>query len=61
MADDSARTYDVDLFVIGGGMDLAPPQGFAYSLCLLFLGYAAVVALRLVQRPTDEAPANDKP
>lgn len=57
--------YNVGLMlgppVIGGGMDLAPPQGFAYSLCLLFLGYAAVVALRLVQRPTDEAPANDKP
>lgn len=47
--------YNVGLMlgppIIGGGMDLVPPQGFAYSLCLLFLSYAAVVALRLVQRP----------
>ena len=56
MADDLDRTYDVDLFVIGGGMDLAPPQGFAYSLCLLFLAYAAVVALRIVRQPGHDAP-----
>ena len=47
--------YNVGLMfgppVIGGGMDLVPPQGFAYSLCLLFLAYAAIVAMRLVQRP----------
>ncbi|MCJ2035221.1 MFS transporter [Methylobacterium sp. J-068] len=47
--------YNVGLMlgppIIGGGMDLVPPQGFAYSLCLLFLAYAGVVALRLAQRP----------
>ncbi|MGU3359163.1 MFS transporter [Methylobacterium sp. M6A4_1b] len=52
--------YNVGLMlgppIIGGGMDLAPPQGFAYSLCLLFLGYAAVVALRIVQHPKHDAP-----
>lgn len=52
--------YNVGLMLgpplIGGGMDLIPPQGFAYSLCLLFLGYAVVVALRIVQHPTHEAP-----
>jgi len=43
--------YNVGLMVgppiIGGGMDLVPPQGFAYSLCILFLGYAGLVAWRL--------------
>ncbi|KQP31886.1 hypothetical protein ASF49_08900 [Methylobacterium sp. Leaf104] len=52
--------YNVGLMlgppIIGGGMDLAPPQGFAYSLCLLFLGYAVVVALRIVQHPKQDAP-----
>lgn len=47
--------YNVGLMlgppIIGGGMDLVPPQGFAYSLTLLFLAYAGVVALRLVQQP----------
>ena len=47
--------YNVGLMlgppIIGGGMDLLPPQGFAYSLCLLFLAYAGVVGVRLVQRP----------
>jgi len=47
--------YNVGLMLgpplIGGGMDLMPPQGFAYSLCLLFLAYAVVVTLRLIQRP----------
>ena len=52
--------YNVGLMlgppIIGGGMDLAPPQGFAYSLCLLFLGYAGIVALRIVRHPEHDAP-----
>ncbi|AWN41447.1 MFS transporter [Methylobacterium durans] len=33
--------------VIGGSMDLVPPQGFAWSLCGLFVAYALVVLWRL--------------
>ena len=47
--------YNVGLMVgppiIGGGMDLVPPQGFAYTLCALFLAYAGVVAWRLQGHP----------
>ena len=43
--------YNVGLMVgppiIGGGMDLMPPQGFAYALCGLFLTYAGLVLWRL--------------
>jgi MFS family permease len=43
--------YNVGLMVgpplIGGGMDLVPPQGFAYTLCGLFLAYAGLVTWRL--------------
>lgn len=31
--------------LIGGGLDLAPPHGFAWALLALFLTYAAVLAL----------------
>ena len=45
--------YNVGLILgpplIGGGMDLAPPQGFAWTLTVLFLAYAAVVARDLVR------------
>ncbi|MDR7038548.1 MFS family permease [Methylobacterium sp. BE186] len=33
--------------IIGGSMDLVPPQGFAWSLCGLFAAYALVVLWRL--------------
>ncbi|SFG34646.1 MFS transporter [Methylobacterium gossipiicola] len=43
--------YNVGLMlgppIIGGGMDLVPPQGFAYTLGILFLAYAGLVAWRL--------------
>ncbi|MBX9931479.1 MAG: MFS transporter [Methylobacterium sp.] len=43
--------YNVGLMlgppIIGGGMDLMPPQGFAHALCGLFLAYAALVLWRL--------------
>ncbi len=39
--------YNVGLIlgppVIGGGLDLIPPDGFAYALLLLFLAYAAAI------------------
>jgi MFS family permease len=39
--------YNVGLIlgppVIGGGLDLVPPDGFAYALLALFLAYAAVL------------------
>jgi MFS family permease len=39
--------YNIGLMLgpplIGGGMDLVPPQGFAYALCGLFLAYIAVL------------------
>ncbi|GJD52227.1 putative MFS-type transporter YcaD [Methylobacterium crusticola] len=35
--------------VVGGGMDLASPHGFAWSLAALFLGYLVVVGGRLVR------------
>ena len=39
--------YNVGLIlgppVIGGGLDLAPPDGFAYALLALFLAYAVVL------------------
>lgn len=39
--------------VIGGAMDLVPPQGFAYALCAIFTAYAVLVLWRLagVVRP----------
>ncbi|KQT14673.1 hypothetical protein ASG40_04995 [Methylobacterium sp. Leaf399] len=43
--------YNVGLMLgpplIGGGMDLMPPQGFAHALCGLFLAYALLVTWRL--------------
>ena len=33
--------------IIGGAMDLMPPQGFAHALCGLFLAYALLVLWRL--------------
>ncbi|GJE42106.1 MFS transporter [Methylobacterium soli] len=43
--------YNVGLMlgppIIGGGMDLMPPQGFAWTLSGLFLAYGAVVLWRL--------------
>lgn len=43
--------YNVGLMLgpplIGGGMDLLPPQGFAHTLCWLFLAYAVLVVWRL--------------
>ncbi|MER2267007.1 MFS transporter [Methylobacterium oxalidis] len=41
--------------VIGGSMDLVPPQGFAWSLCGLFSAYALVVLWRL-RAPAGPAP-----
>lgn len=34
--------------MIGAGMDIAKPHGFAWTLCALFVAYAALVARRLV-------------
>lgn len=43
--------YNVGLIVgppvVGGGMDLVPPHGFAWSLALFFALYAGVVMSRL--------------
>ncbi len=33
--------------VIGGGMDLVPPHGFAFALALMFAAYAVLVVVRL--------------
>ncbi|WP_407518674.1 MFS transporter [Methylobacterium oryzisoli] len=35
--------------IVGGGMDLASPHGFAWSLALLFGAYLVVVGLRVVR------------
>ncbi|NEU13804.1 MFS transporter [Methylobacterium sp. BTF04] len=47
--------YNIGLMVgppiIGGGMDLVPPQGFAYAMCGLFLAYAGIVVWRLAGHP----------
>ncbi|RVU16335.1 MFS transporter [Methylobacterium oryzihabitans] len=40
--------------VVGGGMDLASPHGFAWTLAALFGAYVAVVGLRLI--PAAPAP-----
>ncbi|GJE16869.1 MFS transporter [Methylobacterium marchantiae] len=43
--------YNVGLMIgpplIGGSMDLAPPQGFAHALCGLFVAYVGLVLWRL--------------
>ncbi len=47
--------YNVGLMLgpplIGGGMDLVPPQGFAFALCGMFLAYAGLVVWRLLGHP----------
>ncbi|MFY9289978.1 MAG: MFS transporter [Methylorubrum rhodinum] len=47
--------YNVGLMLgpplVGGGMDLAPPHGFAWALGLLFLAFVAPVATSLLRRP----------
>ena len=35
--------------LVGGGMDLASPHGFAWSLALLFVAYLAVVGGRMIR------------
>lgn len=47
--------YNVGLMlgppIIGGGMDLMPPQGFAYALCGLFVAYVLLILRGLLTRP----------
>ncbi|MFD1355319.1 MFS transporter [Methylorubrum suomiense] len=47
--------YNVGLMLgpplVGGGMDLAPPHGFAWALALLFVAFALPVATSLWRRP----------
>ncbi|MFC6789516.1 MFS transporter [Methylobacterium komagatae] len=52
--------YNVGLIlgppVIGGGLDLMPPDGFAYALLVLFLAYALPLAAILARARTRRSP-----